>query len=209
MSSINGRSATSGPLSSLPYTPRVLVIGAGAGAALGCAEAIAAHGAELIVCDKDWIALSRAADRLGAYSLFCDAICEASVDYLATTVADLFARIDVLINGAGQGYVRTLAMMRTTRALLPMLGRAEGLGLIVNIAPRRPAVRCRLFPYASTKKAFETLSAGLRMRAAGSFVDVVTVGDREAEAAREVMEQIELRWPGEARAAADGRRRRA
>jgi len=198
MSSRIRRSANSGPLSCLSYTPRVLVIGAGSGAAFACAEAIAAHGAELVLCDKDWIALSRAADRLGAYSLFCDAICEASVDYLATTIADLFPRVDVLINGAGQGYVRTLAMMRTTRALLPMLGRAEGLGLIVNIAPRRPAASCPLAPYASTRKAFEQLSAGLRMRAAGSFVDVVSIGDRdEAGIAGEVMAQIGCRWSKE------------
>jgi len=207
MSSDIRRSASSGPLSSLSYTPRVLVVGAGSGAAFASAEAAAAHGAELILCDTDWNALSRAADKLGAYSLFCDAICETSVDHLATTIADLFPRVDVLINGAGQGYVRTLAMMRTTRALLPMLGRAGGLGLIVNIAPRRPATSCPLAPYASTRKAFEQLSAGLRMRAAGSFIDVVAIGDRdEAGVAEEVLAQIGCRW-GVVEQVSDRRRR--
>ena len=60
--------------------PRVLISGAGSGAGLACAQAFAEQGAELILADWDGIALSRTATQLGAFSRFCDAGAERSVD---------------------------------------------------------------------------------------------------------------------------------
>src|SRR5919198_6517364 len=96
----------SGP--SLP--PRVLIAGGAGGVGLACAEALAGVGADLILCDIEAIALTRAAERLGAFGRFCDSIEENSVAIVAAEVMEKFGRIDALINAAGRGYVRALAM---------------------------------------------------------------------------------------------------
>ena len=66
--------------------PRVLITGAGGGIGLACAEALGACGAELVLCDIDGTALTRAAERLNAFSRFCDAIAESSVDVFAAEI---------------------------------------------------------------------------------------------------------------------------
>src|SRR3954469_21392954 len=104
----------------------VLVSGAAGGVGLACAEAFAARGAELVLSDRDGTALTRAAQRLGAHARFCDAISETSVAIFADDLASEFASIDVIINAAGRGYVRTLAMMRMTRAMMPLLRAGAG-----------------------------------------------------------------------------------
>src|SRR5690242_9192967 len=96
---------------------RVLVSGAASGVGLACAEAFAARGAELVLTDHDGTGLTRAAERLGAHSRFCDSISDASVAILAADIAEQVPSLDVLINAAGRAYVRTLAMTRMTRAL--------------------------------------------------------------------------------------------
>lgn len=153
---------------------RVLVSGAGGGAGLACAEALAACGAELILADCDGIALTRAAERLGAFSRYCDAIGGSSVEVFASELAGLFPSLDVLINAAGHGYVRTLAMTRMTQAILPLLRRAEGCRLVVNISSTGGFVsRDGMFPYASSLEAFDRLSERLREQVRGTGVEIV------------------------------------
>lgn len=156
--------------------PRVLITGAGAGIGLACAYVFAAAGAELILCDHDGTALTRVAERHQAFSRFCDAIADNSVVVFAADIMDKFDSIDVLINAAGQGYVRSLAMMRMTRALLPLMRRGQGRRLVVNIAPVGEAVNDeQMFPYASSNGAFERLSDALAEQTRGTSIDVVSL----------------------------------
>lgn len=155
---------------------RVVVTGAGAGLGLACAEAFAARGAELILCDHDGDALTRAAERLRAFSRFCDTIADSSVAVFAAEIEQKFPSIDVLVNAAGQGYVRTLAMSRMARALLPVLRRGSGNRLIVNIAPAGGFhASDDMFPYASSNTAFEHLSEALAEQTKGSSISVLDV----------------------------------
>src|SRR5438270_10902334 len=127
--------------------PRVLISCAASGTGLACAEAFADRGAELILCDWDGIALTRAAKQLGAFSRFCDASAENGVDIFVEQIGAEFPSIDVLVNAAGRGYVRALTMMRMSRALMPLLRKGRGYRLIANIAPAGGFASCEtIFP---------------------------------------------------------------
>ena len=155
---------------------RVLISGAADGIGLACAAALAERGAELILCDREGTALTRAADALGGFSRFCDVISVASVAVFATEIAAKFPNIDVLINAAGRAYVRTLGMMQMSRALLPLLRSGSGNRLIVNIAPGGGfAPADGIFPYAGSREGFEGLSEALAEQTKGSQISVVSV----------------------------------
>ena len=114
---------------------KVLISGGAGGVGLACAEALACDAVQLILCDIDGFALTDAAKRLNAFARYCDAIEENSVAIFANEIADKFGPIDVLINAAGRGYVRAVAMVRMTRAFMPLLRRANGRRILVNVAP--------------------------------------------------------------------------
>jgi short-subunit dehydrogenase len=159
--------------------PRVLIAGGAGGVGLACADSLAGQGAELLLCDIDGIALTGAAERLGAFARFCDAIEDNSVAILAAEIDEKFSSIDVLINAAGRGYVRALAMMRMTRALMPLLRRTSGRRLLINIAPAGGFVATDgMFPYASSLGAFERLSEALAEQVKGTSIEVVTITPR-------------------------------
>ncbi len=150
---------------------RVLISGAASGVGLACAEAFAAHGAELVLCDHDGTGLTRAAERLGGYAHFCDSIAETSVAIFAAEVASRFPSVDVLINAAGRGYVRTLAMMRVTRAVLPLLRAGQGSRFVFNVAPLDGFTAANgIFPYAGSIAAFERLSEALAEQVRGTAI---------------------------------------
>lgn len=160
---------------------RVLVSGAAGGVGLACAEAFAAAGAELILSDLDGTALTRAAERLGAQAGFCDALSESSVAIFAADVAERVPSLDVLINAAADGYVRSLAMMRMSRALLPLLRRGSGRRFVVNLPPSvGPAFADDIFPYASSRPAFERLTRALAEQTKGTSIEVVSVAPGNA-----------------------------
>jgi NAD(P)-dependent dehydrogenase (short-subunit alcohol dehydrogenase family) len=154
---------------------RVLISGAASGVGLACAYVFANRGAELILCDSDGTGLTRASDATGGFSRFCDVISESSVAVLAAEIDAKFASIDVLINVAGSGYVRTLGMMQMSRALLPILRRGTGRRLIVNVAPAGGMSRSAMFPYASSREGFQGLSDALGDQTRGSTIDVVSI----------------------------------
>ncbi|MFL6734246.1 MAG: SDR family oxidoreductase [Sphingomicrobium sp.] len=161
------------------YWPRVLISGAGGGVGLACAEALEVCGAELVLCDTDGAALNKAAARLGAFSRYCDVAGDNSVAIFASEIAERFTSIDVLINAAGSGYVRTLTMARMTRAFIPLLRRGTGRRMIINIAANDEAVSTDgMFPYASSPGAFEQLSEALAVDVKGTSIEVVTVVPR-------------------------------
>jgi NAD(P)-dependent dehydrogenase (short-subunit alcohol dehydrogenase family) len=158
---------------------RVLISGAAEGVGLACAHAFAERGAELILTDSDGAGLTRATDSLGGFSRFCDVVSEASVTVFAAEIAAKFGHIDVLINGAGRAYVRTLGMMLMSRALMPLLRRGDGRRLIVNIAPAGGFVRATsIFPYAGSREGFDGLSDALAEQTRGSQISVVSVTPR-------------------------------
>lgn len=160
---------------------RVLVSGAASGVGLACAEAFAARGAELILSDIDGTALTRTAERLGAHSRFCDSISESSVAIFAAEVVEQFPSLDVLINAAADGYVRSLAMVRMSRAMLPLLRRGAGCRFIINVAPAVGfAFSDDMFPYASSRPAFERLSLALAEQTRGNGIEVVSIASRIA-----------------------------
>jgi NAD(P)-dependent dehydrogenase (short-subunit alcohol dehydrogenase family) len=158
---------------------RVVIAGGGGGPGLACAEALAASGAELILTDCDGVALTRAADRLGTFSRYCDAIGGSSVEVFAAELASLFPSIEVLINAAGRGYFRTLAMTRMTQAMLPLLRQATGRRLVINISSAGETVaRDSIFPYASSLEAFDRLSERLREQVRGTGVEIVNIAPK-------------------------------
>lgn len=158
---------------------RVLISGAANGVGLACAEAFAARGAELVLADNDGTSLTQVAERLGAHSRFCDGVSDSSVAIFAEEIARQFPSLDVLINAAGQGYVRSLAMMRVTRALLPLLRRASGRRFVFNVAPAGGfAAPEAVFPYASSRPAFEALSQALSELTKGNEIEIVNVAPR-------------------------------
>lgn len=154
----------------------IVIAGAAGGVGLACAEALAGSGYELILCDINGVALTRAQQRLNAFARFCDAIEENSVAILATEIADKFGSVDVLINAAGRGYVRVLAMMRMARGFMPLLRRATGERLVINIAPADGFVSSDgMFPYACSRVAFEGLSQALGEQVRGTAIKLVNI----------------------------------
>ena len=169
--------------------PRVLISGAASGAGLDCAEAFADRGAELILCDWDGIALTHAANQLGAFSRFCDAGAERSVDIFIEEIRGLFGSIDVLIN-AGRGYVRALTMMRLSRAALPLLRSGAGYRLIANVAPAGGfSASDTIFPYAGSFASFARLSETLIEQCRGTEIEVACITPRIVRA-----RQASSRW---------------
>ena len=154
---------------------RVLVTGAGRGVGLACAHAFGERGAELILCDSDGTALTRASDAADGFSRFCDVISETSVAVFASEIKAKFNSLDVLINAAGGGYVRTLGMMQMSRALLPLLRNGSGRRLIVNVAPAGGLSAPGMFPYASSREGFQGLSDALADQTRGSLIDVLAI----------------------------------
>lgn len=159
--------------------PRVLISGAASGAGYACAQAFAARGAKLILCDCDGIALARAAKQLDAFSRFCDAGAEHCVEIFIDEIGSQFGSIDVLVNAAGRGYVRALTMMRMSRAVMPLLRKGSGYRLIANIAPAGGFASCEtIFPHASSFSSFARLSETLVDQCRGTEIDVVCITPR-------------------------------
>lgn len=164
-----------------PLAPnsRILIAGGAGGVGLVCAEALSRGGAEIILCDIDGIALTSASNRLNAFARFCDAIEENSVAIFAAEMTARYSSIDVLINAAGRGYVRALAMMRMTRAFMPLLRRAEGRRMLINVAPAGGFVSSEgMFPHGSSASAFERLSEALAEQVKGTSIGVATIVPR-------------------------------
>jgi NAD(P)-dependent dehydrogenase (short-subunit alcohol dehydrogenase family) len=160
----------------------VLITGGGSGVGLACARMFAARGADLILCDSNGAALSQVGEELGAFTAFCDVTAESSVAIFVADLHHRFSPVDVLINAAGDGYVRALGMMRVTLALLPAMRRERTPKLVFNVAPDfEPGGEAEpLFPNVASPRHFRRLSASLAIQARGSAVRVATVMPRRA-----------------------------
>jgi NAD(P)-dependent dehydrogenase (short-subunit alcohol dehydrogenase family) len=169
----------------LDSPPRVLITGSGSGIGRACAQALAARGADLILCDNDAHLLRRSTEELGATGRYCDVASEASVAVFAADIIESFGSLDLLINAAGGGYERTLGMYRMSRALLPALRRGVHYKLMLNIPPDEDS-GVAIFPYASSGQAFQRLSAALAAETRGTGVTVL-VGNPETSRISQVV----------------------
>jgi NAD(P)-dependent dehydrogenase (short-subunit alcohol dehydrogenase family) len=153
--------------------PRVLITGACQGVGRECAETFAARGAELILADNDASALSELSQALGATGRYCDVASEASVTIFSAEILESFPELDMVINAAGGGYERTLGMYRVSRAFIPALRKGTVHNILLNIPPAEKDAATAIFPYASSKQAFQRLCAALAAETRGSPVRVL------------------------------------
>lgn len=172
----------------------VLVMGGATGVGRACAAAFAARGAMLTLGDVNQEPLQLAARELGATARFCDVTSEASVAVFAAELINGGAVPDILVNAAGEGYVRTLGMVWLSRELLPAMRAAGGSRLIINFAPGSDEQRASFHPYAATPLAFRSLSEALAVRTKGSTTRVMTVTAPRARSG----EQPPRAWVGDA-----------
>jgi 3-oxoacyl-[acyl-carrier protein] reductase len=86
-----------------------IVCGASAGIGLGCAEALAAEGANLVLMARGREALGREAERLGALAVPGDVSDAADLERLVSTAVEAHGGVDVLVLNSG-GPPRTRAL---------------------------------------------------------------------------------------------------
>lgn len=149
-----------------------IVTGAAAGVGAELARAFAARGAIIIIADRDEVALARVRHDLAATAILCDVLDERSVTSLFDVVETAHGHIDLLINAAGSGYVRTLGVMRLSRefARRPRNERA----VVVNLASRSDEGNDG-FEYAGSQIAFSRLSEGLARAIETRHLEVLTI----------------------------------
>jgi len=167
------------PMSEMPLAPadhrlRMVITGAASGIGRACAMRLARTRAQLILVDNHSVALGSLARELGAQARFCDVASETSVTIFAADLLASFSTVHVLINAAGDGYVRTLGMVQVSRALMPALRAAEGTKLILNVGPSDD-VGSGLFPSASSSDGFDRLSEALSDQLRGTSIGVETL----------------------------------
>lgn len=156
-----------------------IVTGAAEGVGAAFARALAARGAALVVADWDEVALARIRQETGATAIRCDILDERSVRAMFEAAERDLGHVDLLINAAGTGYVRTLGVMRASRefARRPRSERAY----IVNLAAQ-PDAGAGGFEYAGSQVAFSRLSEGLARAIENAELKVLTLDLSEAPA---------------------------
>ncbi len=158
-----------------------IVTGASEGIGKAIAEALAAKGAKLVLAARNEEKLAELAHKLGngAIAVRTDMSDENQIQNLIDRTIEIYGRIDLLVNNAGQGlygpvesvnmdqyrHVMNLNVFGPLFAMelaIPKM-RAEGGGMIVNISS---LVSKNYFPmlgaYASTKYALNALSLTAR-----------------------------------------------
>lgn len=78
-----------------------IVCGASSGIGLGCAEALAAEGANVVMLARRADVLEREAQRLGAVAVAGDVRVEADLERLVATAAERFGGVDVVVVNSG------------------------------------------------------------------------------------------------------------
>ncbi len=161
---------------------RVLITGAASGLGKSLALRFAADGWRVAACDLDEDRLSQTAeeiDRAGGtcMNLRADVTSEQEIERLAASVSNHWGGLDVLVNNAGIAIagrtdetsmeewrrifeVNFFGVLRTTRAMLPLIARG---GHIINIASFAGiAAAPGLVAYNTTKAAVISFSESLR-----------------------------------------------
>lgn len=171
-----------------------VVTGAGSGIGRATAALLAAHGARVVLVDRDEAALARAGEAItGSRTLPCDVGDEQAMQRLVETVLETEGVPDVVVNNAGIGIagpfldtgaaewrriidVNLLGVVTGCRLFArAMVRRGEG-GQIVNTASAAAFMPSSALPaYATTKAAVLMLSECLRAELAASGIGVTAV----------------------------------
>ncbi|GAA3563165.1 oxidoreductase [Microlunatus spumicola] len=171
-----------------------LITGCSTGLGRAFAEAVLAHGDDVVATARD---AAKVADLAEAHpdnvlALALDVTDDAQVTSVVKAAEERFGGVDVLVNNAGYGYraaleegedeaVRTLfethvfGTVRTTKAVLPGM-RARRSGTIVNLS----SIGARISPegsgyYAAVKAAVEALTLSLRKEVAPLGITAMVV----------------------------------
>ena len=183
----------------------VVVTGASSGIGAATARAAARAGARVAVLARRQDRLTALAEELGsaagrALAVQCDVTDAGQVRTALQQVVDVFGRVDVVVNNAGQGLQATveevdladaravlelnvLAPLAVVQAAAPLL-RATGGGSIVNVSSGTTlAAAPGTGPYAASKAALEKLPAVARAELAqdGTTVSCVLPFATETE----------------------------
>lgn len=172
-----------------------VVTGASSGFGAAAARALARRGFALVLGARRLDRLHEVGDPLGARCLPLDVTDAASVEAFAAALE----RVDVLVNNAGNAFgaetivdaveekwramfeLNVLGVLRTTRALLPLLV-ASGDGLVINVGS---IAGFEVYPggagYTASKHALRALTRTLRLELLGQPVRVSEIAPGLAE----------------------------
>ena len=149
-----------------------VVIGAAGSAGQSFAAALRRHGVAAILADRDEIELARIASADSARTVRVDALDEREIAQMLDECEEKLGGIDLLVNVAGRGYVRTLAMMRASRAFSERS--RSTIGYVINVAAPSEEGSGPM-TYASSEIAFDRLSEGLTGAFDNSLIRVLTL----------------------------------
>lgn len=168
---------------------RVLVTGASSGIGRALAEALVAHGAQVIAAARSAQKLATLADALGAalVPVPADVANPADIERLVAAAGPL----DALVNNAGIGHVTSFVesdparwqatldtnltgALRLMHAVLPAM-LAAGRGVVVNVGSSSASGWPYLALYAASKAALRTVSLAVDREIAGRGVRVLHV----------------------------------
>ncbi|WP_375431077.1 oxidoreductase [uncultured Friedmanniella sp.] len=190
-----------------------LITGCSTGLGRAFAEAVLAHGDNVVVTARDAATVQDLVDSHPetALALALDVTDDAQVTAVVAAAEERFSRVDVLVNNAGYGYraaveegedgpvaqlvdTHVFGTVRTTKAVLPGM-RARRSGTIVNLS----SIGARISPpgsgyYAAVKAAIEALTLSLRQEVAPLGITAMVVepgGFRTDFAGRSLMQAAE------------------
>ncbi|MEV6107764.1 SDR family NAD(P)-dependent oxidoreductase [Streptomyces sp. NPDC051940] len=169
-----------------------IVTGGAHGIGAAIARRLADEGARVVIADIDGDAAKATAAAIGrgAEGVHCDVRRTADVEEAVAHAAEVYGRLDVLVNnayaGAGLGPFGQVAeadwlasfdvtlhgAMRAARAALPHLARAGGRGAIVNIGSVNGETGLGEHAYSAAKAGLTSLTRSLAVEAAASGVRV-------------------------------------
>lgn len=148
-----------------------LIVGAGGDGGRRAAEILAARGYQLLCADNDGASVRRTCNRLGAAALFVDVESTASVGIFLKHLTEQHALPQVIVNAAGQSYVRALGMVRVTLGLAAQLEERATPSLVVNIASSKDN---DLIRFSGSPSGFASIAASLERQLQNSCLTLAT-----------------------------------
>ena len=151
-----------------------VVLGASAegGTGWAIAEALAAHGAKVVVGARSAEPLQRLAEKINGTAVVCDAGEEAQIAALAKRATETYGKLDIAVNSAGLPVMSNIAEITResleagirvnyfgnvffVKYMAEAIGEDGSIILITSLAAERPTLP--VFPYACAKAAADCL----------------------------------------------------